>query len=223
MRNDTNNHVFNEEMYAELNPGNTSSDLLNTLRRQYFQPKSLNHLLPLIGKDPIEYGTEITNWDVKEIINTLRDSHSYFHWKLNKASIKEISASKINANQIDIVKKCLDFLKSDENFRLRWDINEKLAGIYDFDYYFNSASEYIHNIESDKDRLIDDYYLYPICKIILLVFRYLEDSIDSKKPPKEAEAQLPWPPATPKQNTWGREKIPPYKPGTGTGGKIELY
>ena len=223
MRNDTNNHVFNEEMYAELNPGNTSSDLLNTLRRQYFQPKSLNHLLPLIGKDPIKYDSELTKWDIKEIINILRNSDSYFFWKIYEAKNKWISASSIEKKQVDIVKKCLDFLKSDENFRLRWDINEKLAGIYDFDYYFNSASEYIHNIESDKDRLIDDYYLYPICKIILLVFRYLEDSIDSKKPPKEAEAQLPWPPATPKQNTWGWEKIPPYKPGTGNGGKIELY
>ena len=220
MRNNVNDHGFNEEMYGELNPEDTSSDLLNVFKRQYFQPKSLNHLLPLIGKDPIKYDSELTKWDIKEIINILRNSDSYFFWKIYEAKNKWISASSIEKKQVDIVKKCLDFLKSDENFRLRWDVNEKLAGIYDFDYYFNYASNFVNDVKSGEE--INDLYIPH--KIIQLVFRYLEDLIDSKTPPiKEAEAQLPWPPATPKQNTWGREKIPPYRPGTGNGGKIELY
>ncbi len=120
-------------------------------------------------------------------------------------------------------KKCLGFLKSDKNFRLRWDINEKLAGINDFDFYFNSALIFINDVESGKEDLFDDYYLDITRKIIVLVYRYLEDSIDPKKPPKEAEAQLPWP-STPNKQTNGTRENLSYKPyKSDTGGKIELY
>jgi len=50
MKNNINIHEYDKKTNVAFNSRDTSSDLINTLRRKHFQPKSLNTLLPLIKK-----------------------------------------------------------------------------------------------------------------------------------------------------------------------------
>jgi len=240
MKNDINNHGVNEEMYSELNPRSTPSDLLNTLKRQYFQPKCLNHLLPLIGKDSIEYGSELINWDIKKINKILAETRKYFY-DLNNEIGQEynfINEMDIDEKHLDVAKKCIQFLESNNNFKLYREFNERYATISDLNYYLNWASKAIKEIETKNWTIFNNSFTQ-IYRIVLLVISYLNSTIEPENPLKQAEAQLPWPPTPnpPKENAVaceippfepgkkesGYKPYPPYKPGIWKGSKIKLY
>ena len=236
MKNNINIHEYDKKINVASNSRDTSSDVANTLMRKYFQPKSLNTLLPLIKKDPIEYGSELTNWDIKKINKILTETRRYFY-DLNSEigqEYKFIGEMDINKEYVDIAKKCIQFLKSNNNFKSYREFNEKHATISDFNFYVNWASKTIKEIET-KNWTISNFWFTLIYRIVLLVISYLDSTIEPEKPPKQAEASLPIPPTPPKKAAAAQEMPPfepdkkesgykpykPYKPGTG--GKIELY